>query len=216
MTDKGDLRAAIAAGVLAAEVSGEALLRSVVDVARAVFAARACSVMLHDPAANELEWVAVSGEGEGELEGRRLPATTGLAGWVHASGEPIIVEDVQHDPRFARSVAESTGYVPQALMVAPLLGAGESSLGVLSVLDRTPRPGLALAELDLLGRFAAQAAEAAALRGAVAGVQRILDAEQPETEALVRTAHALLGSSGASGPAAQALLSALGDVLEAR
>ena len=158
MSRDGDVRAAVAAGVLGARSSGDAMLRSVCDVALAVFGARACSVAVHDPEAGELVFAAVAGEGAGVLEGRRIAAGRGLAGWVLASGEPILVEDVSADPRFARDVAESTGYVPARIMAAPLLRDEEDAVGVLSVLDRTTAGGRALAEIDLLGRFAAQAA----------------------------------------------------------
>ncbi len=58
-----DLSAAVAAGVLGAEEEHRALLQSVVEVARAIFAARASSVFLLDEEADELVFEAVSGEG---------------------------------------------------------------------------------------------------------------------------------------------------------
>src|SRR6516165_4874493 len=121
MTDKAELRSAVAAGVLAADEQFGRLLRSIVDVARAIFGARASSIMLLDPDTEELVFAAVSGEGERELVGRRMPASTGVAGWVLSSRTPLVLEDVQSDPRFARDVAEKTGYVPKGLMAAPLL-----------------------------------------------------------------------------------------------
>jgi GAF domain-containing protein len=64
---------------------------------------------------------------------------------------------VGKDPRFARDVAESTGYVPQGMMAVPLLH-DEQALGVLEVLDRPQQARFTLAEMDLLGMFANQAA----------------------------------------------------------
>ena len=49
-----DLNAAVAAGVLASEESHRALLQSIVEVARAMFAARASSIVLLDEPADEL------------------------------------------------------------------------------------------------------------------------------------------------------------------
>jgi GAF domain-containing protein len=68
-----------------------------------------------------------------------------------------VIEDVARDPRFAKDVAEDTGYVPQGLMAVPLLHE-ERALGVLEVLDRQSR--FTLEEMELLGLFAAQAAVA--------------------------------------------------------
>ena len=91
--------------------------------------------MLFDAEADELVFEAVVGEGEETLIGQRIPAETGIAGCVLASGEPLVIEDVETDPRFARDVAERSGYVPKGLMAVPLMR-GETAIGVLSVLDR--------------------------------------------------------------------------------
>jgi GAF domain-containing protein len=142
--------------VLGAEEAYRALLRSIVEVARAIFSARASSIFLLDEDADELVFEAVAGEGEETLLGRRLASGTGIAGWVLVTRQPLVLEDVGQDPRFAREAAESTGYVPQSLMAVPLLH-GERALGVLQVLDRESER-FSLAEMDLLGLFANQAA----------------------------------------------------------
>src|SRR5947207_153518 len=125
-----DLRAAVAAGALGSEESYRALLQSIVEVARAIFGARASSVFLHDEAADELVFEAVAGEGAEELIGRRFPSSTGVAGWVLVTRQPLVIEELQEDSRFAREAAESTGFVPKGLMAVPLLH-DERALGVL-------------------------------------------------------------------------------------
>ena len=156
MTEE-DPRAALSAAVLASEEHYAALLRSIVDVARAIFSARASSIFLLDEAADELVFEAVAGEGEETLVGRRFPSSTGVAGWVLVTRQPLVVEDVARDPRFGREAAETTGYVPRGLMAVPLLH-GERVLGVLEVLDRPQDERFTLAETELLGLFANQAA----------------------------------------------------------
>jgi GAF domain-containing protein len=151
--------AAVAAGALAAEDAHRPLLQSIVEVARAILGARASSIMLLDEDAGELVFEAVTGEGEGELVGRRLPAGRGIAGWVAQSRQPLVIEDVSQDPRFDREAAQRTGYVPQGLMAVPLIYE-DTVLGVLNVLDRPQRSRFSLAEMDLLELFAQQAATA--------------------------------------------------------
>ncbi len=73
------------------------------------------------------------------------------------TGQPLVIEDVGADPRHAREVAESTGYVPKGLMAVPLLHE-ERSLGVLEVLDRPRDARFTLEEMELLTLFANQAA----------------------------------------------------------
>jgi GAF domain-containing protein len=201
------LRAAVAASALAGEEARAELLQSVVDVARAIFDARAASITLYDPQTDELVFEAASGEGSRSLVGSRFASTEGVAGWVLRSREPLVIEELDKDPRFAREVAERTGYMPQGLMAAPLLR-GDEGIGVLSVLDRPAERSFSVAELDLLALFARQAALAvqvvqrargagSALEGAgetavVAGVARALDRlEGPKRDAGMRLLSAL-------------------------
>lgn len=152
-----DLEAAVAAGVLGADEAHRSLLQATVEVARAIFGAKAASVFLLDVEADELVFEAVAGEGAGELVGMRFPSGTGVAGWVLATHQPLVIDDLTADTRFSREAAESTGYVPKSMMAVPLL-VEEQALGVLSVLDRPPESRLRLVEVDLLGLFANQAA----------------------------------------------------------
>jgi GAF domain-containing protein len=152
-----ELRSAVAAGVLGAEKDYRELLRSIVEVARAIFQAKASSIFLLDEESDELVFEAVAGEGSESLIGRRFPSSTGIAGFVLVSRQPLVIEDVLEDPRFSRETAESTGFVPKGLMAVPLLHE-ERALGVLEVLDRPSHARFTLAEMDLLGLFANQAA----------------------------------------------------------
>jgi GAF domain-containing protein len=152
-----DLKAAVAAGVVGSQESFRELLQSVVEVARAIFGAEASSIFLLDEETDELVFEAVAGHGAETLLGQRFPSSTGIAGWVLVTRQPLVIEDVTEDPRFAKDVAEQTGYVPKGLMAVPLLHE-ERTLGVLEVLDRPQRTQFSLVEMDLLGLFANQAA----------------------------------------------------------
>ncbi len=156
MTDQ-NLQAAVSAGVMSAESEHRALLQSIVEVARAIFSAKAASIFLHDDAADELVFEAVAGEGSDSLVGTRFPSSTGVAGWVLVTRQPLIIDDLEQDPRHSRETAKSTGYVPKAMMSVPLLHE-ERALGVLNVLDRSQEIEFSLGQMELLGLFANQAA----------------------------------------------------------
>ncbi len=152
-----ELRAAVAAGVLGSEDQYRALLQSIVDVARAIFKAKASSILLLDEESDELVFEAAADEQSEALIGKRFPSSTGIAGFVLVSRQPLVIEDVLTDPRFSRETAESTGFIPKGLMAVPLLHE-ERVLGVLEVLDRPSDTKFTLAEMELLGLFANQAA----------------------------------------------------------
>jgi GAF domain-containing protein len=208
--DESVLRAAVAAGTLADEGQHRALLQSIVDVARAIFGAKASSIFLLDEDTEELVFEAVSGEGEGTLIGMRLPASAGIAGWVLVTRQAIAVDDLATDERFSRSAAEATGYVPNALMAVPLLNE-ESALGVLSVLDPPEGRRFGMADMELLGLFAGQAAIGLTLLQQARRARAALTGEDTTAAAVARVAAVLDAREDDAG---RRLLVALEDVLK--
>jgi GAF domain-containing protein len=206
-----DLRSAVAAGVLGAEKNYRELLQSIVEVARAIFRARASSIFLLDEESDELVFEAVAGEGSESLIGRRFPSSTGLAGFVLVSRQPLVIEDVLEDPRFSRETAESTGFVPKGLMAVPLLHE-ERALGVLEVLDRPSDSRFTLEEMNLLGLFASQAAIALDLLQRARRARATLD-DRGEHAVLARLAQKL-EERREEGDEALAFLSALERLLQ--
>ena len=158
MSDELAAERAAAVGMLGGdEETSRQLLQSIVDVARTIFAAEAASIFLHDEEADELVFEAVSGQGGDTLVGTRFPSSTGIAGFALVTRQPLVVDDLQNDPRFSRDRAASTGFLPTSIVASPLLH-DERALGVLSVLDRDPGRPFGVAELELLSRFSTQAA----------------------------------------------------------
>lgn len=184
-----ELNAAVAAGVLPSEERFGELLRSIVEVARAIFHARGSSIFLFDEETDELVFAAVASPDEQSLLGMRIPSSAGIAGWVLSSRTPIVIEDLASDPRHARDFAEKTGYVPQGLMAVPLLH-DERALGVLQVLDRPSNSRFSLQEMELLGLFATQAAVALDLLASARRARRALEG-QGDVAAVARVAAAL-------------------------
>jgi GAF domain-containing protein len=202
------LRAAVSAGVLGAEEAHRTLLQSIVKVARAIFSAEASSIFLLDEETDELVFEAVAGHGSDTLVGRRFPSDKGIAGWVLVTRQPIRVEDVEEDSRFAVDVAEETGYIPNGLMAAPLL-VDDRALGVIEVLDRPQRPGFALLEMDLLGLFANLTAVAVDLLQRGRRANAVLAASGEEAEVLARLADRVDSLEGERRAAAVKLLADL-------
>jgi GAF domain-containing protein len=212
VTRNESLRTATAAGVLGSEQAYRALLRSVVEVARAIFSARASSIFLLDEEADELVFEAVAGEGSETLVGQRIPSSTGIAGWVLVTRQPLVLEDVSGDPRFARDIAQATGYVPKGLMAVPVVN-DERSLGVLQVLDRESR--FTLAEMDLLGLFANQAAIALDLLQRARKARSVLEGES-DLAVVARLATLVEGLTDEDREVGLRMLTSLEEVLRRR
>jgi GAF domain-containing protein len=195
MSENRDALAAASAILGEAENDHRELLASVVTVARALFGAAASSVFLLDEESHELVFEAVAGEGESHLVGRRFPADRGIAGWVLAAGEPLVVSDLSTHPTFARDLAESTGYVPSSLMAAPLVRRDGETIGVMEVLDASPSQVSPLSAAELLTLFAGQAAIALGVVRRSRQARRMLSREGAEMSELAQVAR-LLDSLG--------------------
>jgi hypothetical protein len=123
------------------------LLEAIVRTAALVFESAAVSIAFPDPETGGLVFESAWGAGAREVVGLRLEPGVGIAGAVMASGEGAAVGEVRGDPRFAREVADETGYVPHTMLVVPLRARAQT-LGLLSVLDR--RDGRAYGREDLV------------------------------------------------------------------
>jgi signal transduction protein with GAF and PtsI domain len=200
--------AAAASGLLPDEAACSALLDSTVDAARRAFGAAACSIALLDESADELIFVAAAGEGAEAIVGDRFPADAGISGWVATSQQPLSVDEVEADPRFASDVASRSGYVPRTIMAAPLLR-GERVLGVLAVLDRESGGLTELAAMDLLSACARQAALAAGIAADVRKARAVAGDQDRDLAAVARLAGLLDGLEDGHRKDAQALLEAL-------
>jgi GAF domain-containing protein len=166
-------------------------LQAIVDTAAIVFEAGACSIAVLDSEGEELEFVATSRGPEDPILGRRIAVGIGIAGWAVASGQVIAVDEVAGDQRFARDLAEQTGYVPGTILAVPAEGDDEP-LGVLSVLDRVPHAR----EMELASGFARQAALAISSLRAFEDLGRVLLRAAGDAAADEDVAGALRRASG--------------------
>ena len=139
--------------------SARAVLQSIVEATVALFEAEAASIALYDPAGDQLVFEVAAGEqGQGVI-GVSIRPDQGIAGYVYTSGQALALSDVASDPRFGRSVAEKTAYVPRSIVAVPLVD-DHGTIGVLEVLDKRSQAAFSLRDIELAGVFARQAAVA--------------------------------------------------------
>jgi GAF domain-containing protein len=141
--------------------SAEALLRAIVEAAAKIFRAAAASILLVNESEGVLEFKVAYGASNRDLVGTRIPLDQGIAGYVAMTGQPLAISNVEHDARFQRDFAKSTGYIPASILAMPLTS-GEKVLGVMEVLDKIDAPAFGMQDMELLGLFAQQAALAIA------------------------------------------------------
>lgn len=132
----------------------DALLSAVARTASVVLDAQAASIALHDPERDRLVFVAAAGPSAGDVVGMEINSAAGIAGYAFSTGQPLAIADAAADPRFDRTVAEATGYLPGSILATPLTD-DAGTVGVLEVLDR--RGGsFTLRDLDIAAALAAE------------------------------------------------------------
>ena len=187
-------------GPVLAPAGRDDLVTAVAATAMRMFGAQACSLALLTEDDSELVFTTVVGAGADRVRGLRLPSGQGIAGWVAMSGQPLVVSDLQRDPRWA-GTASDVGYTPRSILAAPV-ATSERLLGVLEVLDRSEDRPEAAADLELLSVVADQAALALdGARAFDAFGRRLLAAaavaatadSQPELAEVLRAAAVRLG-----------------------
>ncbi|MGH7164567.1 MAG: HD domain-containing phosphohydrolase, partial [Nitrospiraceae bacterium] len=106
-----------------------------IEAATVLMDAEAGSLLLLDEAANELYFeVALGEKGEGVRE-IRLKVGQGIAGYVAQTGEPVIINDVQHDPHFSPQADKKSGFLTRNMVCVPVK-AREKPLGVLQAINK--------------------------------------------------------------------------------
>lgn len=142
---------------LTSELDLNKLLRKILHSAVRVLKASAGSLLLWDGATNELVFAVTDGGAGEALEGQRMPADKGIAGWVFTHCQPDIVHDVRSNNRFYSTIDESLGYRTSSLVAVPMMAKGQG-IGVLEVLNKKSGRRFDENDRDILYALAGQAA----------------------------------------------------------
>ncbi len=184
---------------LTSELNLEPLLKNILRSAIEMVDASAGSLLLLDPATDELVFEVTEDDRGKALQGQRMAKGKGIAGWVVANRRPLIVNDVDkcHGDR-----EMPINYRTGSLICVPLLAEGKV-IGALEILNKQSGESFTDDDLDILTALAAQSATA--IRNA--RLYRDLREERDRTVALGEEARKRLARDLHDGPAQ--LLSAI-------
>jgi sigma-B regulation protein RsbU (phosphoserine phosphatase) len=135
------------------------LLDRILASALAIIDAENGSLLLVDEETDELVFVVALGDVGDMLSGHRIALGEGVAGWVAANQQPVIIEDVAFDSRFSPAVDEDFGFHTQSMLCVPIIYA-ENVLGVIQALNKSDGEDFNEEDMALLGVVAQLAAAA--------------------------------------------------------
>ena len=148
------------ARALTSAIELEPLLRAILSQMEEFFGPEQWSLLMIDETTSELYYALSAGVDEEQLTGLRLQMGEGIAGYVAATGNPLVVPDVQSDREWARFAASHPELNLQSIACLPIRH-GVRTLGVLqlhnSKLDLLPDSSVAF--LRVLCDYAAIALE---------------------------------------------------------
>ena len=120
--------------LLNSELNLSNLLDTIMNVAKKVMNADACSLLLVDEETDELVFqIALSDVGEKIKSLAQLKMGEGIAGTVAKTGESIIIEDAYQHPKFNPDFDKKTGFQTGSILCSPLKTKG-NILGVCQVI----------------------------------------------------------------------------------
>ena len=111
------------------------------------------SLLLLDPATNDLRFEVVVGEGAEKLRNIRLKLGEGVAGWVAREKIPVLVPDVSLDPRFSKKGDAASHFTTRSIICVPLITRGRC-LGVIELVNRIENESFVEDDLLLLTAIA--------------------------------------------------------------
>lgn len=110
-------------------------LRALLAQVTAAVPSQAASLLLIDPNGRGLAFSASRRLESGLVDGIRLPADAGIAGWVARHRTPLLLDDASADPRWHRPIEAHTSFRPRAMLCVPLVSK-DVLLGVIQVMNR--------------------------------------------------------------------------------
>ncbi|MEW6675041.1 MAG: HD domain-containing phosphohydrolase [Nitrospirota bacterium] len=106
-----------------------------IEAATRLMDAEAGSLLLVDQETGELFFEVALGEKGEKLKEIRLKKGEGIAGWVAEHGEPVIIHNVQSDPRFFKLADEKTAFITKNMICVPVK-TKDRILGVLQAVNK--------------------------------------------------------------------------------
>jgi signal transduction histidine kinase len=178
--------------VLSSTLDLEPLLQTVVDVASELTDSEVASLLLYDPAIQQLRFAASPWFQKASLQSVTVPMDRSIAGQVFREKRPIVVQEGSRDPRLFKSVGEQVGLETQSMLAVPLVFR-ERPIGVLEALNK--RGGLHYngEDVSILETLSGQAAIAIEntrlLQQVQSGYERLATLDQMKNDFIAIASH---------------------------
>ena len=122
------------AKTLTSSLDLDAILQIIMEKMAAYFEPAIWSLLMLDEASNELYYAATAGEGWESVNALTLKTGETLARWVVEKGEPIVIADVNRDPRL-QLASDDDCFAGECSVVCVPVGTGGKVLGIIQLMN---------------------------------------------------------------------------------
>jgi signal transduction histidine kinase len=136
----------------------QTLLQNIIQSAAALLDCEAASILLYDDRRGQLFFTTASGSDPDQLAEIPVPLEGSIAGAVFRSNQPLVINDVQRDPRHYAHVSQQVHFNPHMLLAVPMR-IRDQVTGVLEALNKR-QGSFNEHDIHLLSVIASQAAVA--------------------------------------------------------
>jgi putative nucleotidyltransferase with HDIG domain len=131
--------------------------RRAMEAATQLMEAEVGSLLLVDDEKGELFFEVALGERGSKVKEIRLKIGEGIAGWVAQQGRPLIIPDVQKDPRFFKKADEKSAFVTRNMICVPVKSKNKV-IGVLQAINKLNQKAFTEEDLNEFQALAHQVA----------------------------------------------------------
>ncbi len=111
------------------------LLKIIIQTAADILDCEAASILLYDENTGKLFFAAATGEDAGKLAEIPVPIDNSLAGTIFTTREPIILNNLENEPRHNKEASDHVGFQTRSLLGVPL-HIRDRTIGVLESLNK--------------------------------------------------------------------------------
>ena len=147
------------------------LLELIVETATQMMNAKASSLLLVDEKTKRLYFKVATGEKKEDVKKFEIELGQGIAGHVAQTGEPLLIPNVQKDPRWYKEISESIGFETHSIACAPMK-VNDKTIGVVEIIDKADGSAITEEDIKMLSVFAELAAVAIGNAKEIADVKK--------------------------------------------
>lgn len=131
--------------ILTSSLQPNEVIEKVMEMIGNYFSPQNWSLLLIEDETERIKFEIVLGIDADKVRGVYLEKGEGIVGWVCDHGEPLVVENVDNEPRFCSRIDNIIGFKTHSIVCVPLLNGQNKVIGAIELINKIVPPSSQLA-----------------------------------------------------------------------